>query len=30
VSEPELREYEARRSRILELYYEILEPRLAA
>jgi hypothetical protein len=30
VSEPELREYEARRDRIVELYQEILEPPMAA
>jgi hypothetical protein len=30
VSEPELREYEARRDRIVELYQEILELRVAA
>jgi len=30
VSEPELREYEARRDRIVELYQEILELQMAA
>jgi len=30
VTEPELREYEARRDRIVELYQEILEPPMAA
>jgi hypothetical protein len=30
VTEPELREYEARRDRIVELYNEILEPPAAA
>ncbi len=30
VSEPELREYEARRDRIVELYQEILELQIAA
>ena len=29
-SEAELREYETRRQRIVELYQEILEPRMAA
>jgi len=30
VSEPEMREYEARRDRIVELYKEVLEPPAAA
>jgi hypothetical protein len=30
VTEPELREYEARRDRIVELYNEILQPPMAA
>jgi hypothetical protein len=30
VTEPELRDYEARRDRIVELYNEIMEPPMAA
>ena len=30
VSEPEMREYEARRDRIVELYNEVVEPPTAA